>query len=224
MIVLLAGVFLLVSAGKISDYYEKSQLEPELELQESLKNMNKIDNFRYRLQSAFIIEDREEVISKVEGEKEGKNSHIKGEMVNTAVDIYYIDRIIYNYDSFSQKWLVVDAGMSNGGELLISELEPMSNFKFNNIKGIEKIKFEKINGTECLLLKCNPSLENKLLDKMWKDFAAHLWIDYKKNEIKKAVLTAINKNNDKSQLKIEVIFKDCNKKIKIVAPDTSLKK
>ncbi len=65
-------------------------------------------------------------------------------MVSTPVDIYFIDGMIYNYDSFSNKWLVIESGSSNSEDLMISELNPLSNFRFKNVNQVEKLKFEKL--------------------------------------------------------------------------------
>jgi len=210
---------LLTSAGTIMDYYEKSKLEPEVELQQVLQKMPQLNSFRYRLQSGFTVDGREEVISRVEGETENGNTHIKGEMVNTPIDIYYIDRTIYNFDSFSKKWLVIESGTSNSGELLISELNPLSNFQFKGVQGIKKIGFSKVDGVECLVVGCKPSLQNQLLESLWSNFEYRLWIDYHNHVIKKAVLTAQNQRNDKTRLNIKAEFYDINKRIVIKPPD-----
>jgi hypothetical protein len=210
---------LLASADRIMDYYEKSQLEPDIELRQALNKMPQLNSFRYRLQSGFTVDNREEVISKVEGETEQGNTHIKGEMVNTAIDIYYIDRTIYNYDSFSKKWLVIDSGTSNSEELLISELNPLSNFRFKGLHGIEKIGFEKIDGAECLVVGSKPSLQSQLMESLWANFEYRFWIDYHNHVIKKAVLAANNQRNEKTRLAITVGFYDFNKSMKITPPD-----
>jgi hypothetical protein len=212
-------VVLAASAGKILDYYEKSQLQPGVELQQSLDKMTKCKSYRYNLYSGFTVDGRKEVISEVAGEKEQENTHIKGEMVNTPIDIYYLDRTIYNYDSFSSKWLVIESGTSNSEELLISELNPLANFRFKTVNQVEKVKFEEVDGSECLLVKCNPSVESQLLESLWKDFEYRLWIDYKKDLIRKAAMTATNRRNDKTQLEIRVEFSDFDKEIKITAPE-----
>ncbi len=210
---------LLASAERIMDYYEKSKLQPEVELQQVLKKMPQLDSFRYRLQSGFTVDGREEVISRVEGETTDGNTHIKGEMVNTPIDIYYIDRTIYNFDSFSKKWLVIESGTSNSGELLISELNPLSNFQFKGVQEIKKIGFSKVDGVECLVVGCQPSLQNQLLESLWRNFEYRIWIDYHNHVIKKAVLTAHNQRNEKTHLIIEAEFYDINKKITIQPPD-----
>lgn len=203
------------------DYYEKSQLEADVELRQALDNMPQLNSFRYRLQSGFTVDNRKEVISRVEGETEQGNTHIKGEMVNTAIDIYYIDRTIYNFDSFSKKWLVIESGTSNSEELLISELNPLSNFRFKGLNGIEKLGFEKIDGAECLVVGSKPSLQSQLLESLWADFDYRLWIDYHDNIIRKAELTAANKRNAKTRLSIKVEFYDFNKSMEIKPPDRS---
>ena len=213
----------LLSAEKIHDYYIKSQLDPQVELDRAYKNMAAVTSYKYSLLSTFTVDQRKEVISEVVGEKQGGDTHIKGEMVNTPVDIYYIDRTIYNYDSFGKKWLVIPSSTSNSEELLISELNPLSNFRFKQVSMVEKLGFEEIDGTECLLVKCKPSVENQLLETMWKDFEYRIWIDFRKGLIKQAELKAVNKKMLTTKLTVRVMFSDLNRKIKIQPPDTNVK-
>lgn len=206
------------------DYYVKSKLDPQVELLESTQRMAQIKSCRFVLKSGFTVDGRKEVISEVEGEKNQGNTHIKGEMVNTPVDIYYIDRTIYNYDSFSQKWLVIDSGTTNSEELLISELNPLSNFRFKNVSGIKKVGFEPVDGTECLVVDCQPSMQSQLLESLWKDFKYRLWIDYKQRVVRKAQLEAVNKQSPTTKLSIKVEVYDINKSITIKPPDIAASK
>lgn len=195
-----------------------------MELNESINNMLELKSYRYSLDSGFTIDQRKEVISRVAGEKQGGNTHIKGEMVNTEIDIYYIDRTIYNYDATSDKWLVIESSSQNSAELLISELNPLSNFPLKETGLVEKQGFEKVNGTECLVVKCEPGLENQLLETLWCNFEYVIWIDYKDRWINKAVLNAENKQSPGTMLRIEAQFSDFNEKISIVPPDITAKK
>jgi hypothetical protein len=203
----------------LRDMYIKSRLEAKVELNRALSSMEKITEYRYSLKSGFNVEGREEVISQVEGEKSQGKTHIKGEMVNTPVDIYYINRSIYNYDSASEKWLIIESDSSNAEELLISELNPLSNFRIRAPATVDKVGFEKINGTECLVAACETGVQSELLETFWQDFKYKFWIDYKKGWIRKAQVEARNKESFETRLKIEVVFKDINKKIDIEAPD-----
>lgn len=221
----LVFIFIItVSAGNIHKMYVKARLEPDQVLFQSLKNMEELHSYKYNMESAFTVDDRKEVISKVLGVKEGENKHIKGEMVHTEIDIYFYDRTIYNYDSLTEKWLVIESGFSNSEDLLISELNPMSNFRFKKVDDIEKLGFEDIDGIECLLVKCKPAVESQILENLWKDFEYKLWLDYDKNLIKKATMSAKNKKNDINLLLLEVQFSDYNEKMNLQAPETTTKR
>ncbi|MEN6327418.1 MAG: hypothetical protein ABFD18_14600 [Syntrophomonas sp.] len=221
ILLLLGG---LVLGPSINDYYVKSKLDPSVELQASLKNMTKASSYKYSLNSMLNVNSRKEVISEVKGEKNLGNTHIKGEMVNTSIDIYFIDHTIYNYDAFSEKWLVIDSNSNNSEELLISELNPLSNFRFKQLNLVEKKGFEKIDGVECMLVACHPSVDSELLESLWKNIEYQIWLDYKGDFIRKASLKAINKKVPSTSLNIEVEFYELNKNIKIEKPDVNSNK
>jgi len=208
----------ILSAKTIHEHYVKYKLVPTEELQLACDNMASLTQYRFNLKSGFMVEQREEVISQVQGEKAEGNTHIKGEMVNTPVDIYYINRTIYNYDSFTNKWLVIDSDTNNCEELLISELNPLSNFRLKSLGEVQKIGFEEVDGTECLVVSCQPMVESQLLESMWKEFDYQFWVDYHNKLIKKATLKAKNQQNENTTLQLQVHFSDFNEKIEIKPP------
>ena len=83
---------------------------------------------------------------------------------------------------------------------------------------MEKLNFEKIDGTECLVVMCKPSIESQLLESLWQDFEYQIWIDYKDKLIKKATLNATNKQMKNTKLNLGVEFKDINQEVAIKAP------
>lgn len=217
IVVLLVGI--MSALPKINDIYEKSRLQPELELQAALERMMNLSSFTFDINSTFSVDGKNQNISSVVGEKEGENVHIKGEMVKTPVDIYFIDGTIYNYDSTVSRWMVIESGTSSTAELLISELKPLTYLMYEDMQNIEKVGFEEIDGDNCLQLRFNGVIKNSLINKMWEDFNCQLWIDYKHNIIKKLEISAVNKNNDKTLLQISMHFKDIDKKINIKPPE-----
>ncbi|MDO4540688.1 MAG: hypothetical protein Q4B48_06295, partial [Syntrophomonadaceae bacterium] len=205
-------------ASRIMDYVEKSRLEPGLELENAQINMSAVESYRYHITAEFEYEGRKEVISELAGEKEMGKTHIKGEMVNSAVDIYFIDGMIYNYDSYTKKWMLIDSGRSNSEELLIAELNPLSNLRFITVGNPEKLGFEEADGVECLVVKCHPEVDSQALANLWKDFEYVLWIDYKTDTIRKFTLTATSKANAGTTLHIKVDLTDLDEEIGIKAP------
>jgi len=217
VVVVLGGI--MSALPKINDMYEQSRLQPELELQAALDRMMNLSSFTFDITSTFNVEGRTQNISSVAGEKEGENVHIKGEMVKTPVDIYFIDGTIYNYDSTASRWMVIESGTSSTAELLISELKPLTYLMYEDLQNIEKVGFEEIDGDNCIKLRFSGVIKNSLINKMWQDFNCQLWIDYKQDIIKKVEITAINKNNNKTSLQIIMHFKDIDQKINIRPPE-----
>jgi len=199
--------------------YQQSRIDPGELLTEALDRTAAARSFRYNLESTLLVEGRREEISKIQGEKSTEGYiHIKGEMVKTPVDIYHIDKAIYNWDSFSERWTVIQDDQTNTTKVLISELDPLSNFNFKNIGEIKKKGWETIDGRKCMVVNCKPSVENELMEILWRSFDYNIYIDVKEKVVRKATLSATSKNNADTYLNMTVSFMDFNEKISIAKP------
>lgn len=221
---LIAALVAVAVLGGISywlfNIYQQSKINPQELLTEALDRTAAAKSFRYSLESALIVEGRKEEISKVQGEKSPEgNIHIKGEMVKTPVDIYHFDQAIYNWDSFSERWLVIKDAQTDSTKVLISELDPLSNFNFKNIGEIKESGWENVDGRKCLIINCKPSVENELMEILWRSFDYNIYIDVKEKLVRKATLSATSKNNANTFLNMTVSFKDFNEKITIDKPN-----
>ncbi|MGI6551510.1 MAG: hypothetical protein ACOX4Q_16065 [Syntrophomonadales bacterium] len=214
-VAVLGGIFYWVF-----NTYQASKINSQELLTEALDRTAAAKSFRYSLESALIVEGRREEISKIQGEKSPEgNIHIKGEMVKTPVDIYHFDQAIYNWDSFSERWLVIKDNQTDSTKVLISELDPLSNFNFKNIGEIKETGWENVDGRKCLIVNCKPSVENELMEILWRAFDYNIYIDVKEKLVRKATLAATSKNNDKTFLNMTVSFRDFNENIPIEKPN-----
>ncbi len=220
---ILAVLIIVVITGTSCWLYlerQRPDIEPQALLEESLQNMAAAKSYRYKLESTLTVDNRREVVSRIEGEKDGSgNTHIKGEMVKTPVDIYHIQDTSYNWDAFSKKWLVIKDRDTPTRDVLIAELDPLSNFNFKSISEIEKLGFEKVGNNKCIVISCKPSLENELMEVALKDFRYKLWVDFRQKFIRKATLSAVSKNNENARLALTVEFFDFNESIRIEKPE-----
>ena len=222
---LIAALVAVVMLGAGISYwlfngYQESKINPRELLTESLDRTAAAKSFRYSLESSLVVEGRREEISKVQGEKSPEgNIHIQGEMVKTPVDIYHFDQAIYNWDSFSKRWLVIKDNQTDSTKVLISELDPLSNFNFKNIGEIKQTGWETVDGNRCVIVNCKPSVENELMEILWQAFDYNISIDVKNRLVRKATLSATSKNNSATYLNLKVSFKDFDKKISIEKPE-----
>jgi len=218
-----ALLLVLIIIGGVSSLlfnnYQQSRIDPGELLTEALDRTAAARSFRYNLESTLLVEGRKEEISRIQGEKSPEGHiHIKGEMVKTPVDIYHIDQAIYNWDSFSERWMVIKDAQTDTTKVLISELDPLSNFNFKSIGEIKRKGWETIDGRKCMIVNCKPSVENELMEIRWRSFDYNIYIDVKDKLVRKATLSAVSKNNEDTYLNMTVSFKDFNEKISIVKP------
>ena len=106
---------------------------------------------------------------------------------------------------------------NNCEELLISELNPLSNFRLKSLGEVQKIGFEKVDGTDCLVVSCQPTVESQLLESMWKEYDYQFWLDYRNNLIK-GDSESKNQQNENTTLHLQVQFYDFDEKIEIKPP------
>ncbi|MGI6514745.1 MAG: hypothetical protein GX052_08715 [Syntrophomonadaceae bacterium] len=217
-VLLVVIVFGAISC-RLFNNYQQSQIDPRELLTEALDRTGAARSFRYDLESTLLVEGRKEEISRIQGEKSPEGHiHIKGEMVKTPVDIYHFDQAIYNWDSFSQRWTVIKDAQTDTTKVLISELDPLSNFNFKKIGEIKTKGWETIDGRKCMIVNCKPSVENELMEVLWRSFDYNIYVDVKEKLVRKATLSATSKNNADTYLKMTVSFKDFNEKISIGKP------
>ncbi len=221
-VILLVGV--LTAAPKLKTAYERAHIQPEAEFSAALEHMGTLESFSYTIHSTFQVQDREEVMSQVTGERKEGNVHIQGEMVKTPIDIYYIDGIIYNYDETAGKWMVIESDTGSAAELYINELNPLIYIDFRENGMRAEYDFGELDGDECLLVSGNPMMRNELLDSIWQDFSCTLWIDYEQNLVKQVSLQAINRNNPQTSLDITAQFSQFDQEMTIEPPDLTQKK
>lgn len=197
----------------------RHEIDPQALLEETLDNMNQAQSFRYAIKSQLLVGEKREVIGDILGERAANGAvHIKGEMVKTPVDIYYVDRVSYNYDPYSRRWLEVDDAASNVSQVLITELNPLSNFNFKSVSEVSFLGYEKVNGQPCAVIACSASLENELMEVYWENFRYRLWCDTHKRLLRKAQISAVSKHNPNTRLDLEVKFSDIGKPITIKKP------
>lgn len=214
------AMVIAVSSFGLFERIQESKIDSRELLIESLEKTAASKSFRYSLESALVVEGRRELISKVEGEKSSEgNIHIKGEMVKTQIDIYHFDDAIYNWDPFSKRWMVIKDDQTNSSKVLISELDPLSNFNFKSIGEVQNAGWETVDGRRCMIVNCKPSVENELMEVLWQAFEYSVCIDIKDKVIRRASLSGTSKNNSETFLRLQVAFHDFDKKIIVNKPE-----
>jgi hypothetical protein len=214
---ILAGVFFVGRPLWLE--HRRGQVDPETVLAQSLQAMNQAASYRYTLQSAFTLSGQKRSVSDISGEYAEGRVHIQGNMVNTPVNIYCVDGVLYHYDAQAEKWILIENGFEETASLLISELDPLSYLHYQSLPEIAAVGFIESEGRDCLQLGFEPDMTQPALQDMWQDFQSVILIDYDDCIVTQLELTALNRNNPDTVLSIRLNFADIDHPLTINPPD-----
>ncbi len=211
VLLLLANLFL----------YEKLTRLPPCEAvrQGLLKTVN-AQSYRYSSLATSTLMGEEAVISDIQGEKYGKSVHLKGEipLINSEVEIYKYEDVMYRRDSFTADWLIIPERSYPAVENLIAELNPLAVFDFSGELDVKYAGKEKAGGKVCRVYEIMGREVNKFMELYWQDFRYKLWLDKKSGAIRKSEIVAEHRDNSQYLLKVSVLFWDYNEEFEITPP------
>lgn len=207
----------LIGAGGLV-YRSLTGVEPQETLNKALKKTAEAKAFRYSITQQMTVDGSNKLWTQVTGEKNEANTHIKGIMYGSEVDIYQIDATLYQKDQFAKKWMVIKGGPPAAQEVFMTELNPLSSFNFKELGEVKSLGKEKVNGQRTYIFQFNPSVQNQLMEALWTDFSYKLYVSSSSNYLVKGVLQAKSKIKPENILTMTVDFKDFGQGIQIKAP------
>ena len=83
------------------------------------------------------------------GEKIGESRHIQGSVLESNLDLYYLNGYIYRYDEADQTWQCYSASDLGEAVNLYAELEPASAFAYDSLIDITYLDHQIKNGKIC---------------------------------------------------------------------------
>ncbi len=216
---LLIVLILIIGGGGIWAYQNFSALPPEAAVLSAIEKTLNAESYRYHAISKKIVDNQEQLLSEVMGEKSNGNVHFIGKLhvVNSDFEIYQVNNKFYRKDVFSKDWLVLDQVNMEATEKLIQEINPLGTFSLCEPLEVQYVGKEKINGQKCRKYEVLAQNENKYLEVLWKDFSYVFWVN-KDGLLTKAEINAVNKQHENHSLIMSVEFSDYNEKIEINAP------
>ncbi len=195
-----------------------NRIVPEELINETLEESLKANSYRYSVFFELIVDGDSRILSDIQGEKSEDSFHLKGEMLAQDVEIYQLKEDLFMKDSLSGRWMERPGVNILKNELFLMEVDPMSSFNFAEVIDICYVGIEDKNNITSYVLECKPTVDNKMLNKFWKDFDYKLWIDKRTHEIVYAEINAVHKKDNKDRMFMKIEIKDYNKKIKIENP------
>lgn len=217
-IIIVILILLIISAGGYSYYSWVTRVIPEELLPEAISKTVSAQSYRYQVALKLDLNGEERVLSRVNGERNGEEFHLKGNIAAQDVDVYYVDETVYMKDSVSGRWMTNHGVGIFQQDLFMIEVNPIDSLNYevlNNIvyHGIEKGK------KPAYVMEYNPVITNKMLTTYWEDFQYKVWIDRKSKRIYKMEVFARHRDNHANGMHMQLLMYDFGKRIRIEAPE-----
>jgi hypothetical protein len=208
---LISLVIVLLFLGGRFIYEEANRLPPDEAVKQSLTKTLNAETYRFKVTAKRSQDGQEAVISEISGEKSLDGVHLQGSLplIKAEVEIIHLGDQLYRKDIYTKKWVTVPAEGRIGLEQLITELNPLSVFKFTDGSfEVKEAGKEKVAGQTCRVYEIMTKGENKYLQLFWQDFNYILWVDKKDGLLRQARISGEHREMVNHTLSIEVLFFD----------------
>lgn len=216
------GLLLLGAlAGGAVWYFLPGQpsLPPQDLVNQSIKNTLQAPSYRYVSMVRLQVNGREEIFSRMEGEKASpQDFHIQGELLNNTVDIYQLGNTMYQKDPLTGQWIILENNNLARARLLLADIDPFNNLNFQEVLQAQVVGKDTIEGRRVFVLQCVPKVAYPALQLLWKDFTCRLWVDEKNLLVRKALVRAVSKNDPKDSLEFQVEIRNYGEKLELRPP------
>ena len=207
---LLVMILLFIGACGISagmEYWKEWRTPPEQVVGEALMYSVEAPSYSYISRVTRVTDGQEQVISSLQGQKNGANVHLFGtvDVVDSQVDVYQIEDNFYRQDIVNGNWMRMEGQNAEATERLLQEINPLGCLMYNAAAEITELDKEKVEGVRCRKFQVRASGDNTFLASVWNEFYYTVWID-KQHRLQQAEVIASHQEGSAEQLKLEVQF------------------
>lgn len=207
----LVGI-LIVTAGVCSmsaglEAWKEWRTPPEQIVGEALMYAVEAPAYSYASVASRTADGQTQVISRLQGQKNGENVHLFGEVevIDSQVDVYQIGDTFYRQDVVNGSWLKMAGYDAEATERLMQEIDPLGCLLYPTAAEVTELDREKINGVKCRKFQVRSSGERTFLTSAWNEFYYTVWID-KGRRLQQVEVIAGDHENSAEQLKLELQF------------------
>lgn len=205
LVVLFAAGVCGVSTG--IDLWTEWKTPPFDRVKEAMLYATKASSYRYTSEAVRISNGKEQVITKLCGEKYGDAVHLYGtaDIINTEINVYQIGDTFYRKDIVSDAWMVMTGQDIEATEYLMQEINPLGCFVLADGANVTELGKEKLDGITCKKYQVQSSGESTFLTSVWREFYYTVWLD-KQHRLKQVEIIADDHEQNAEQLRLVVLF------------------
>lgn len=217
-----AGLALLLIIGVICwlrPNLNAPKLPPSELAQTAIENLLAAESLSFNTQSRLLLGSDEMQLGDLNGQINGANYHVSGEVLGSKLDLYQIGDKTYRKDSLTEQWLVVADQQMLTNDALLSDINPRAAFQLTNMLNVSEAEEENVDEEKCYKLTFEPQTESGYYEKYFASLTYTIWVTMDDHQLRQAQINAsASANNIESTLQITTAFWDWNNTPPIEAP------
>ena len=185
------------------DTWREWRTPPEQRVAEALHYAIQAPVYRYTSEAVRVHDGKEQVITRLNGEKNGENVHLYGnaEVLGTEINLYQIGDTFFRQDIESDRWMQMTGQNIAATEYLIQEINPLGCLQLSENAQVTAEGKEKVQGSTCKKYQVQSSGDHTFLTSVWSEFYYTVWID-KKHRLQQVEIIADDHENRAEQLRL----------------------
>ncbi len=217
-----AGLVMLLIIGVICwlrPNLNAPKLPPAELAQTAIENLLAAESLSFNTQSRLLLGSDETLLGDLNGQINGADYHVCGEVLGSELNIYQIGGKTYRQDSLTEQWLVVEDQQMLTNEALLSDINPRAAFQLTDMLNVSEAEAENVDEEKCYKLTFEPQTESGYYEKYFSSLTYTIWVTMDDHQLRQAQINAsASANNIESTLQITTAFWDWNNTPAIAAP------
>lgn len=149
-----------------------------------------LDSLSFHTETELLLNDESVKLGKLDGEINGADIHVWGEVLGSALNIYQLGNTTYRQDTITEQWLTTDDKELLNNESLLYDADPRAFFDLAAISDAAEQEAEDIDEEKCWKLTFTPKTQSGYYEKYFDSLTCTLWLTMDDCRIRQAEINA----------------------------------
>lgn len=191
---------------------------PEAQEAELLLNRTlNAESYCYTLQAVVDVSGAQRSYFDLVGEKSGANAHVAGTVLNTELELYFIDGALYQRNGADTAWQAHAVADIGEAAQLFAELAPAAAFSYSTLRSYTYDGVVETAAGKRMQLTMQPEATGWVAD-YFADVTYTLLLDKRGKQLQQATLTATSRENSAAALTLHASFSELGEEIVLTPP------
>lgn len=177
-----------------------------------------LDSLTFHTQTELTINSDTVSLGKIDGQINGENLHIWGNVLGSDLNIYQIGATTYRQDTLTDQWLTTDDGELLTNASLLADADPRSLFRLSGINNAEEANQAEINGQKCRGVSFCPTTADGSMEKYFDNIKCTIWVGRDNHIMRTEIAAEAVTSGQSSTLTLTCDFSEWNTTPAITPP------